>query len=257
MDVDEVWRHTHEQRRALAALLRDLSEEEWAVASLCEGWTVRDVAAHVMRSATVTPVEMAVALVRSRGRYNTLVAEDARRAARRPVAELVAQFDRHDGSRRRPFGTAVTDPLLDVLVHSQDIAVPLGRPTSDADRAGGGGRPSCPTAQLPLHRLRTTTPPRDSGDRRGLRRRRRPAGRGPHACGALAADRTHRRRSTWPERSRGRPPHLRNCSPSTSAGIPASPIALRHNRCSTATSTRPRARWAPTRNSTRPRPSPG
>ena len=128
MDVDEVWRHTHEQRRALAALLRDLSEEEWAVASLCEGWTVRDVAAHVMRSATVTPVEMAVALVRFRGRYNTLVAEDARRAARRPVAELVAQFDRHDGSRRRPFGTAVTDPLLDVLVHSQDIAVPLGRP---------------------------------------------------------------------------------------------------------------------------------
>ena len=128
MDVDEVWRHTHEQRRALAALLRDLSEEEWAVASLCEGWSVRDVAAHVMRSATVTPVEMAVALVRFRGRYNTLVAEDARRAARRPVAELVAQFDRHDGSRRRPFGTAVTDPLLDVLVHSQDIAVPLGRP---------------------------------------------------------------------------------------------------------------------------------
>ena len=128
MDVDEVWRHTHEQRRALAALLRDLAEEEWAVASLCEGWTVRDVAAHVMRSPTVTPVEMAVALVRFRGRYNTLVAEDARRAARRPVAELVAQFDRHDGSRRRPFGTAVTDPLLDVLVHSQDIAVPLGRP---------------------------------------------------------------------------------------------------------------------------------
>jgi len=127
VEVDEVWRHTHEQRRALAALLRDLSEEEWAVASLCEGWSVRDVAAHVMRSATVTPVETAVALVRFRGRYNTLVAEDARRAARRPVAELVAQFDRHDGSRRRPFGTAVTDPLLDVLVHSQDIAVPLGR----------------------------------------------------------------------------------------------------------------------------------
>ena len=128
MDVDEVWGHTHEQRRALAMLLRDLSDEEWAVPSLCEGWTVRDVAAHVMRSATVTPVEMAVALVRFRGRYNTLVAEDALRAARRPVAELVAEFERHDGSRRHPFGTSVTDPLLDVLVHSQDIAVPLGRP---------------------------------------------------------------------------------------------------------------------------------
>jgi uncharacterized protein (TIGR03083 family) len=127
VDVDEVWRHTHEHRRALATLLRDLSDDEWAVPSLCEGWTVRDVAAHVMRSAAVTPVELAVALVRFSGRYNRLVAEDARRAARRPVAELVAEFERHDGSRRRPFGTSVVDPLLDVLVHSQDIAIPLGR----------------------------------------------------------------------------------------------------------------------------------
>ena len=128
MDVDEMWRHTHEQRRALAALLRDLTDDEWAVPSLCEGWTVRDVAAHVMRSVTVTSFETAVALVRFRGRYNALVAEDTRKAAARPVAELLAAFERHDGSRRHPFGTSVVDPLLDVLVHSQDIAVPLGRP---------------------------------------------------------------------------------------------------------------------------------
>jgi uncharacterized protein (TIGR03083 family) len=127
VDVDEVWRHTHEQRRALAALLADLSEEEWAAPSLCEGWTVRDVAAHVMRSVTVTPGQLAVSLVRYRGRYNVLVAEDARQAAVRPAVELLAEFDRHDGSRRHPVGTSVVDPLLDVLVHSQDIAVPLGR----------------------------------------------------------------------------------------------------------------------------------
>jgi hypothetical protein len=30
------------------------------------------------------------------------------------------------GGRRRPPGTAVADPLMDVLVHGQDIAVPLG-----------------------------------------------------------------------------------------------------------------------------------
>jgi uncharacterized protein (TIGR03083 family) len=128
VDVDEIWRHTHEQRRALAALLRDLAEDEWAVPSLCEGWTVRDVAAHVMRSATATPWETAGALVRFRGRFNALVAQDARQAALRPIAELLAEFERHDGSRHRPLGTSVVDPLLDVLVHSQDIAIPLGRP---------------------------------------------------------------------------------------------------------------------------------
>jgi hypothetical protein len=102
VDVDEVWRHTHEQRRALAALLRDLSDDEWAVPSLCEGWTVRDVAAHVMRSVTVTPVETAGALVRFRGRFNALVAEDARQAARRPVAELLP---RNPGTGTRAGGT--------------------------------------------------------------------------------------------------------------------------------------------------------
>lgn len=127
MDVDEVWRHTHEQRRALATLLRDLSADEWAAPSLCEEWTVREVAAHVMRSATVTPREVAAALVRFRGRYNALVAADARTAAQRPVVELLAEFARHDGSRRRPVGTSAVDPMLDVLVHTQDIAVPLGR----------------------------------------------------------------------------------------------------------------------------------
>ena len=30
------------------------------------------------------------------------------------------------GGRRRPPGTTVADPLMDVLVHGQDIAVPLG-----------------------------------------------------------------------------------------------------------------------------------
>jgi uncharacterized protein (TIGR03083 family) len=128
VDADEVWRHTHEQRRALAVLLADLAAEEWAAASLCAGWTVRDVAAHVMRSATVTPTQLAVAAVTSGGRYNRMVAHDARRAAARPTGELLADFERHDGSRRRPWGTSVVDPLLDVLVHSQDIAVPLGRP---------------------------------------------------------------------------------------------------------------------------------
>jgi uncharacterized protein (TIGR03083 family) len=127
VDVDDVWRHTHEQRRALAASLQDLAEDEWAVPSLCEGWTVRDVAAHVMRSASATALETAGGLVRFRGRFNLLVAEDARQAARRPIAELLAEFERHDGSRRHPLGTSVVDPLLDVLVHSQDIAVPLVR----------------------------------------------------------------------------------------------------------------------------------
>lgn len=196
MDVDEEWWHTHEQRRSLAALLGDLSDEEWTVPSLCQGWTVRDVAAHVMRSATVTPVEVAVALVRFGGRYNTLVADDARRAARRPVAELMADFQRHDGSRRRPFGTWVTDPLLDVLVHTQDTAVPPGRPDPMPIEPGGvaarrAHRLGFLFADFALRRhveIQATDADFNVG--------KRAAGRGPHLRGPLAADRTHSRDGT-------------------------------------------------------------
>lgn len=127
MDRDEVWQHVHSERRALARVLAELSADEWAAPSLCAGWSVREVAAHVIRSPAATRREVAVGLLRARGSFNRMVDTDARRAARRPVAEIVADYRRYDGSRRRPPGTSVLDPLVDVLVHTQDIVVPLGR----------------------------------------------------------------------------------------------------------------------------------
>ena len=47
MHPDDVWRGIDDQRRRLVDLLEDLSDEEWQHPSLCEGWTVRQVAAHV------------------------------------------------------------------------------------------------------------------------------------------------------------------------------------------------------------------
>jgi uncharacterized protein (TIGR03083 family) len=43
----EVWSAIDDQRRAVVGLLESLSEEEWDRPSLCEGWTVRQVAAHL------------------------------------------------------------------------------------------------------------------------------------------------------------------------------------------------------------------
>jgi len=47
MEPGEAWTAIDDQRRALVHLLEDLSEEEWRQSSLCEGWTVRQVAAHL------------------------------------------------------------------------------------------------------------------------------------------------------------------------------------------------------------------
>ncbi|MFE7629234.1 maleylpyruvate isomerase N-terminal domain-containing protein [Kocuria sp. NPDC057446] len=44
---DDVWAVIDLQRRGTADLLAGISGERWDEPSLCEGWTVRDVAAHL------------------------------------------------------------------------------------------------------------------------------------------------------------------------------------------------------------------
>ena len=47
MGTEESWQVVVEQRLALAELLAGLSETDWEQPSLCAGWRVREVAAHV------------------------------------------------------------------------------------------------------------------------------------------------------------------------------------------------------------------
>lgn len=124
MDSSAVWQHIDRERAALADLLQSLPERDWRRPSLCEGWTVRDVAAHLTFSqARVRDVVWPA--VRTGFRYNAMIRYAA---VRSPLTheEIVTTLRGFVGSRRRaPFVTEL-EPLLDVLVHTQDICVPLG-----------------------------------------------------------------------------------------------------------------------------------
>ncbi|KUI33298.1 maleylpyruvate isomerase family mycothiol-dependent enzyme [Mycobacterium sp. GA-2829] len=124
MDDAEIWTHIDAQRAALADFLDTLTADQWATPSLCEGWSVREVAAHLTHSTESRP-RMALETVKSGFRFNAMVSRLAREDPRGPD-ELVAALRAMVGNRRRPPGTAVADPLTDVLVHTQDIAIPLG-----------------------------------------------------------------------------------------------------------------------------------
>jgi len=126
MDVEAIWTVTETQRRSLADLLAGLSPSEWAVHSLCAGWTVKDVAAHLALS-TVGIREAVPALLRARGNFDTMISQTAlAKAASSTPEELVADLRRIATSRRHPPGTKPVDPMVDILVHGQDIARPLG-----------------------------------------------------------------------------------------------------------------------------------
>lgn len=124
MDSNAVWQHIDTERSWLADLLESLPRTAWDQPSLCQGWTVRDVGAHLTFSQARLR-DVAWPAVRTGFRYDAMVKYAA---VHSPLTheQIVATLRGFVGSRRRaPFVTEL-EPLLDSLVHTQDICMPLG-----------------------------------------------------------------------------------------------------------------------------------
>ncbi|MEV6279054.1 maleylpyruvate isomerase family mycothiol-dependent enzyme [Nocardia sp. NPDC051832] len=128
MDPEQIQEQIRNERLALADFLDGLSEAEWKQPSLCAGWTVHEVLAHLTLSNRDTLRTVLVDVIRAKGNWDRANADAAiRRAAQFSPAELLAQLRAGAGNHRRSPGAGVLDPLADILVHGQDIARPLGR----------------------------------------------------------------------------------------------------------------------------------
>ena len=114
------------ERKRLADQLADLDPDQWATPSLCDGWTVHDVAAHLLMPLVTSMPSVAWAMLRNRGDFDRANVDLTAAVARRPSAELVAGLRRHAESRFTPPRLGPMAPLTDVVVHGQDIRRPLG-----------------------------------------------------------------------------------------------------------------------------------
>ena len=114
------------ERTELVEFLATLTPEQWEVASLCEGWRVRDVVAHVMSFDDVTLLGMFRRAVHARFSHVNQVGVDE--LASLSTEQLLDRLR----ARLRPQGLATLLggrlALLDVTIHHQDIRRPLGRP---------------------------------------------------------------------------------------------------------------------------------
>ena len=128
MDKATTWKHTHAERRALAADLAGLSPAQWRADSLSSGWTVTDVAAHVISHPQIGWAQMPPMLARNLGRgYTAMIFREVKRLGAAATPESVlADFTTYDGSTRHVPVTTYVEPLVDALVHHQDIVRPLG-----------------------------------------------------------------------------------------------------------------------------------
>ena len=117
------------QRGELAAVLDALPASGWDQPTLCAGWRVREVVAHVTMPFRYRGPRFVFELARSRGEFNQMADRVARRdAARMPAAELAAAVRSNTGHPWRPPGGGFAGALTHDVIHSLDVTVPLGLP---------------------------------------------------------------------------------------------------------------------------------
>ncbi len=124
---EQYWLAVRTVRLGLAEMLETLSPSEWDADSLCEGWRVRDVAGHLALVPTITTWQMLAAAPHARfnpNRINTLLAVRAGSVA---TSEIVQRLRAHADARTTAKALDTRNALFDAIVHSQDIAIPLGR----------------------------------------------------------------------------------------------------------------------------------
>jgi uncharacterized protein (TIGR03083 family) len=115
------------ERLDLIDFLATLTPQDWSTPSLCAGWTVQDVAAHLASACAVGVGELLAISVRSGLRPNRVNIENARRwSARGPVA-ILDQLRVNADRGLRPMGTTEVMALTDSVCHAIDIRHPLGR----------------------------------------------------------------------------------------------------------------------------------
>jgi uncharacterized protein (TIGR03083 family) len=115
------------ERRELAAVLDGLTPDEWSSTTLCAGWRVAEVVAHMTMPFRFSAGRFVREMVKSAGRFNRM----ADRVARQEAAELsrdvlVASLRDNAGHPWQPPGGGPEGALSHDVIHGLDITTALG-----------------------------------------------------------------------------------------------------------------------------------
>ncbi|GAB2775156.1 maleylpyruvate isomerase family mycothiol-dependent enzyme [Nocardioides salsibiostraticola] len=125
MSSSEIWSVVHAERAALISDLEGLAPEQWDTPSLCEGWTVHDVAAHLVDSARTTRIGFLVALAASRFDFDRLNQRGVDRERGEDPSATLTRLRQVAGRTSTPPASLDTR-VVEEIVHGEDIRRPLG-----------------------------------------------------------------------------------------------------------------------------------
>jgi uncharacterized protein (TIGR03083 family) len=110
---------------ALAHLLEDLPPSSWDTQSLCAGWRVREVVAHLTMPARYPTPRFILELLKARGNFTRMADRCARRDATLPSQSFVAALRGQTMHTWKPPGGGYKGALVHTVIHSLDVTVPL------------------------------------------------------------------------------------------------------------------------------------
>ena len=92
-DAAEIFAIATANRLLAADMFAGLTQEQWATRSLCSGWTVREIAAHLVPPPNGLSLwSLAGQVIRYRGDLDRMVDDMTRRAAQRPIEDIVREL---------------------------------------------------------------------------------------------------------------------------------------------------------------------
>ncbi len=122
----DTWSLIRAERASLVDALADLPEDKWDEPSLCAGWSVRNVVAHMISTAQMTPPKFFGDLIKSGFSFQAMSAKNIEIAKQdKSPKELVEEYRGEIDSRTAPPGP-VKSWLGETLVHGEDITRALG-----------------------------------------------------------------------------------------------------------------------------------
>lgn len=139
MNSDSViTRETAEQRRDLAAALERLTPEQWRSPSLCEGWRVREVVAHLVMPFRISVPRLLWSIARARGRFDVaadrLAHEESERLSDSDLLQTLRDNTTHPW---KPPGGGAIGALSHDVIHGLDVTHALAiAPASPPARIG-------------------------------------------------------------------------------------------------------------------------
>ena len=121
----------HAGRAAMADTIDDLTPAQWSTDSLCAGWTIGNVAAHLLASAEQTNGRFARGMLTTGFRFNALMERDIRNRAGLSPGQIADRLRHRTTTTNHPPAPVVA-MLGEVVVHSEDLRRPLGLETWSA-----------------------------------------------------------------------------------------------------------------------------